>query len=202
MNTMKRTLTTCLLLALLCPLAFSQDKASKERDAAKDLAERKAALQSTDADLPIVEEAKMSINITSKKNQFYGGEPITVDTTLTNNGNGNPVLMQYPVEMLYDIQVIDSLGLPVESLPSRSMRRYGGSTKTITLRHNESLSGWLTLSNLFDMSLNGTYKVKVSKRFRLQKTKEPVTISSNTLTIEVTSDSPTSGWHSYNEANK
>lgn len=200
---MKKTLTTCLLVVALCPFAFSQDKTAKERDAAKDLADRKAAMQrSIDAAMPVVEDADLGINIASKKNQFYGGEPIRVNITLMNTGNGPLAFMQAPAEMVYDIQVIDSLGLPVENLPSRSMRHYGGSMRIATLRHGESLSGWVNVSNLFDMSLNGTYKVKVSKRFRIQKTKEPVTITSNTLTVQVTSDSPTSGWYSSSEVSQ
>ncbi|PQV63389.1 hypothetical protein B1R32_11244 [Abditibacterium utsteinense] len=77
------------------------------------------------------------------------------------------------------------------------MRRYSGYSRMFNLGRDKPLSGWVILNNLFDMSLSGTYKIKVSKRFRVLDLKiAPVTIASETLTVKVTSDSPTSGWTS------
>ncbi len=192
---MNKLLPTCLLVVTLGHASFSQDSAAKDK-ARKDREKWEAmSKRSIEAHLPIVEEANFSIDITTKKNTFYGGEPIWADITLKNNGGGNSWMSLDPVENFYNIQVIGPCGV-VDSSPSRFMRRFAGSISGCYLRRGNDLSGSVALSNLFDMSLAGTYKIKVSKRFRLKDAKgEAVTITSNTLEVKVTSDAPISRWN-------
>lgn len=212
-NMNNKLLPLCLLVVALGHAALSQDDTTEKNDSAKERAAFDATIQkameaarkraayeamvknSKEAHLPIVEEANFSIDITSKKNSFYGGEPVWVDITLKNNGGGNPWFSLDPVEDFYDIQVTGLYGV-VDDSPSRFMRRFAGSIPGYYLRRGKDLSGSVALNNLFDMSLAGTYRIKVAKRFRLKNAKgEPVTITSNTLEVKVTSDAPISQWN-------
>lgn len=192
---MNKLLTICFLVAALGHTSFSQDdmvnqKADRERLEARISEEQKWK----EAHLPIMEESNFSIDIASKKNQFYGGESIQVNIALKNNGGNKTQLSLGEVETFFDIDVTGRYG-EADSLPSRFMRRHVGSMNIRTLLPDGTFSGSVILSNLFDMSLAGTYKIKVSKRFRLKDAKgEPVTITSNTLEVKVASDAPISRW--------
>jgi hypothetical protein len=194
-NMNNKLLPLCLLVVALGHASFSQDNAAKDKER-KNREEREAARKrSIEAALPIVEDANFSIDITSKKNTFYGGEFIGADITLKNNGANEMRASPDEVETFFDIEMTGGLyGGQVERLPG-SFRRYAGSMNIYHLLPGRKMSGSVSLSSLFDMSLAGTYNIKVSKRFRLKDAKgQAVTITSNTLTVKVTSDAPLSQW--------
>lgn len=179
---MNKLLPTCLLVVTLGHASFSQDDTAKDKEKLE--ARREAMKREMDEELPTVEEANFSIDTSSKKNTFYGGESIWADITLKNNGTSGTRVSPYPVETFFDIDVTGPpYGVQVPRLPG-SYRRYAGSMNTYHLLPGGKMSGSVSLSNLLDMSPAGTYKVKVSKRFRLHDAKgEPVTITSNTLIL-------------------
>lgn len=194
-NMNNKILLTCLFVVALCHASISQDDTAKDKEG-KDMEAREAALKkSVEANLPIVEEANFSIHITSKKDSFSTGESTQVYVILKNNGHNKTRVFPYPVETFFEINVVGPpYNVQVPRLSS-SFRRYAGSMNTYDFLPGGKMSGSIILTNLFDMSLAGTYKIIVSKRFRLKNTKgEPVTITSNTLQIEVASDAPLSQW--------
>lgn len=189
-----KLLPICLLIIVLGHASLSQEDATKKND----LAAREAALKrSMDAALPIVEDANLSIDITEKKDTFAGGESVQIDVTLKNNGASKTRLVMVPLEVFYDVEVVGPFGaVPKLSSSSSLLRRFAGSDEGFNLSRTRSKSGSIILSNLFDMAVAGTYKIKVSKRFRLKDAKgQPVTIASNTLEVKVTSDAPISQWN-------
>jgi len=192
-NMNNKILLTCFLVVAQCHASISQDDTAKER---KNMEAHEAVLKrSMEANLPIAEDPNFSIDVTSKKDSFSAGEPTQVYITLKNNGHKKTRVFPYPVETFFEINIIGPpYGAQVPRLSS-SFRRYAGSMNTYELLAGERMSGSIILTNLFDMSLAGTYKITVSKRFRLKNAKgEAVTITSNTLQIEVASDAPLSKW--------
>ena len=154
-----------------------------------------------DQDLPTVVDDKFTIEVSSKTAKFEGGQPIQVDITLKNNGESTPSTSDSPVEIFFDIEVTS----PYERshpplMPSLNSRRYGGSSRVFNFGNGYTLSGWIMLSNIYDMSIAGTYTVTVSKRFRYQDARKGlVVIRSHPFTIDVPRDAPVSSWYSTEE---
>ncbi|PQV63390.1 hypothetical protein B1R32_11245 [Abditibacterium utsteinense] len=109
------TLTTSLLVLALTQTSFSQDTAAKDMEAKKAMMKRLKEANPT-----IIENTNLSINLSAKKNEFYGGEPIKLDITLKNNGNEKTTIAPIEIENFYLIEVISPFGVPADSLASQS----------------------------------------------------------------------------------
>ena len=200
-----RTLSVCLLIATLSYAAFSRSgiaQPEKLSSATPTGANKQTATKPAvaDASLPVVEDDKFTIEVTSKKDKFYSGEPIDIDITFKNNGATKTKMTVDRVEEFFDIEVTGPYrGVP-PFLPSVAQRRYDGSLDIVDFEPTDTLSGIVRLSSLYDLSLGGPYTVRVAKRFRFRDAKKgPVVILSNTLKIEVAHDTFLSEWHGASE---
>jgi hypothetical protein len=151
-------------------------------------------LRPEEINLPTIQNAQMSIEVSAKKKEFVKGELVQVDITILNEGANRTKVFLYDVEEFFDIDVIGPDGLAADKAPPL---RYAGSVALIDLNRNPRLTGSVTLNRLFDMSRPGDYKITASKKFRLADANKPsVKIKSSSFSVQVTLEPSRSQWHS------
>ena len=185
---MKITIFTLCIAILALSLSISQGKPTDEKPATKN------RLLDFDEIPPVVKSSKLSLSLSSAKENYKGGEDIIMDISMKNNGDDPVRLYMQDVEMFYNIEVIGPDGKEAPLLNSRFRRRYG-SGEAFGLRHNDSQLATVWLNRIFDMSAEGPYTLRVSKTLALDDNRKTlVTLSSKPLTVNVTSTLPVAQW--------
>ena len=141
-------------------------------------------------DLPVLTEDAARILISTKPTHL-GGEPIALDITLKNVGTKGFRFFPEDAQVFYQIEVLGPGGKQVSRLSSYYYLHDNGELWGVGPNGSKTVTSWL--SNIFDMTEQGHYKVTVSKKFRLGK--DILTVRSEPLLLEVTSQVPTSEWH-------
>ncbi|PQV63391.1 hypothetical protein B1R32_11246 [Abditibacterium utsteinense] len=196
---MQKPLHTLFFALILCSACFSQTQPRQ----------RPALVPSTPANSnsidPLIETREgANLTATMDKEAYPGTEPIKLTIALKNTGTKPFGLLRLDVEWFYVIEVTGPDG---KKLPFKKPRRSVYAAFSIQnpspldmrdVRPGETQKAVVWLSNLFDMSIPGSYTVTTSTTFRMGKEKSPdqvfVDIKSEPVTVKVTSAPPLSQW--------
>ncbi|PQV63393.1 hypothetical protein B1R32_11248 [Abditibacterium utsteinense] len=191
MNTMQKFLLSILLALIFCSASYSQQQPEESKK-----------LLSSAGGPRIDNQSGAGLALTTDKVQYRSMEPVKVTIALKNTGERTFKILPVDVEWFYTIDVVgpDGKKLPFKK-PRRSIykaltgsNRNGQMVDEEEVHPRQTKSAVVWLSNLFDMSAPGSYKVTASTIFLLGTGGDTVNIEAKPITVEVTSTAPVSQW--------
>jgi hypothetical protein len=136
-----------------------------------------------------------TLTATTTKKEFAPCEPITVEIVLSNATSGVLSLEGFGTKNDYDIDVKDknATGTPQTRYGEMAqVKRFGGGNRTMAiLQPGESIHGYVTINQMFDMSLPGVYSIVVKRAGIPKQTGDGrITLISVPVEIEILNISP------------
>jgi hypothetical protein len=135
-----------------------------------------------------------ALTATTTKKEFSPCEPIMVEIALSNATSQALSLECFGTKNDYDEHVLDKGGreVPATQLGVASqIKRFGGGGRIMaTIQPGNALRGYVTINQIFDMSLPGSYSIVIERAVPKQTGEGRVTLKSFPIEIEVLGTSP------------
>jgi hypothetical protein len=186
MNTLRQGI---LFSLLLCSIGYSQEQPNLT-----------AKISPTISGPRIKSKNGANVSLSTEMKQFSGEQTIKLTLSLKNTGDKEFEILLMDVDRFYQIEVIGPDGKPLTlKKPKRSIYKALADKNNQmvdeeSVRPGKTIKAMVWLSNLYDMTAVGTYKINAKTVFLLGNAAETVEIKAEQISIEVITAPPLSQW--------